>query len=58
MYNYVTSYIKGNNMKCFKILMMFYLVLGIMKILNNPVDTNMNIIKQASPTFSSYAHKL
>lgn len=58
MYNYVTSYIKGKNMKCFKILMMFYVVLGIIKILNNPVNPDINIIQKANYTFSSYAHKL
>ena len=45
-------------MKCFKILMMFYVVIGVIKILNNPVHSDLNIIEKASPTFSNYAHKL
>ncbi len=45
-------------MKCFKILMMFYIVIGVVKILNNPVHTDTNIIQKASPTFSNYGHKL
>jgi len=58
MYNYVTSYIKGKIMKCFKILMMFYMIIGLVKVLNNPIDTNTHMIQKASPTFSGISHKL
>ncbi len=58
MYNYVTGYIKGDIMKCFKILMMFYMVIGVAKILNNPVHTDTNVIKKANSSISSLNHKL
>lgn len=44
-------------MKCFKILMMFYIAIGIVKVLNNPVDTNTNVIK-TTPIFTHISHKL
>ena len=44
-------------MKCFKILMMFYVVIGVVKILNNPVHSENNIV-QTSPSFTHIAHKL
>lgn len=45
-------------MKCFKILMMFYIVIGIVKILNNPVSSDIQTVERVSPTFSHISHKL
>jgi len=45
-------------MKCFKILMMFYMIIGLVKVLNNPIDPSSHVVHQASTTFSSISHKL
>jgi len=45
-------------MKCFKILMMFYIAIGIVKVLNNPTPSELNIQKNVSPTFAHISHKL
>ncbi len=44
-------------MKCFKILMMFYVVIGVVKILNNPVHTDISVVKTSAP-FTHISHKL
>ena len=44
-------------MKCFKILMMFYIAIGIVKVLNNPVTTDVNVVK-TTPNFTHISHKL